>query len=94
MLTGCCVPGPRAVLYYFERCYESGGRLFERIFSQLVFTLFIFEAFTGARPPTCGPCRYTDLRTQRHACLHAHGCPGMCTSAVHAAASTPSKRPL
>lgn len=36
------------VLYFFERCYESGGRLFERIFSQMVFTLFIFEAFTGA----------------------------------------------
>jgi hypothetical protein len=37
-----------AVLYFFERCYESGGRLFEGIFSQLVFTLFIFEAFTAA----------------------------------------------
>ena len=23
-----------AVLYYFERCYESGGRMFEVIFSQ------------------------------------------------------------
>ena len=38
---------PATVLYFFERCYESGGRLFERIFSQMVFTLFIFEAFTG-----------------------------------------------
>jgi len=37
-----------AVLYFFERCYESGGRLFERVFSQLVFSLFIFEAFTAA----------------------------------------------
>lgn len=37
-----------AVLYFFERCYESGGRLFEKVFSQVVFCLFIFEAFTAA----------------------------------------------
>ena len=24
-----------AVLYYFERCYESGGRMFEVIFAQV-----------------------------------------------------------
>lgn len=42
-----CILISGAVLYFFERCYESGGRLFERIFSQMVFTLFIFEAFTG-----------------------------------------------
>ena len=36
---------------WFTYPAESGGRLWERVFSQLVFTLFIFEGFTGAAPP-------------------------------------------
>ena len=34
-------------LYICERCYESGGRLWDQVFSHMVWTLFIFELFTG-----------------------------------------------
>jgi hypothetical protein len=35
------------VLYVWERCYESGGRMFDTIFSQITSCLFILEFFTG-----------------------------------------------
>jgi len=36
-----------SVLYVWERAYESGGRLFDVVFSSLVWCLFIFAFFTG-----------------------------------------------
>ncbi|KAK9836955.1 hypothetical protein WJX81_002590 [Elliptochloris bilobata] len=35
------------VLYVAERCYESGGRIWDHVFSNIVWILFIFEFFTG-----------------------------------------------
>jgi hypothetical protein len=36
-----------SVLYVWERAYESGGRLFDVVYSSLVWCLFIFAFFTG-----------------------------------------------
>lgn len=39
------------ILYISERCYESGGRAWDMTFQCMVWILFIFELFTGARFP-------------------------------------------
>ena len=35
------------ILYVSERCFESGGRMWDQIFRQICACLFIFEFFTG-----------------------------------------------
>ena len=35
------------ILYVSERCYESGGRCWDMFFKCVVWTLFLFELFTG-----------------------------------------------
>ena len=35
------------ILYVSERCFESGGRMWDNIFKQICACLFIFEFFTG-----------------------------------------------
>ena len=37
------------ILYMTERCYESGGLLWDQVFNHVCWCLFIFEFFTGAR---------------------------------------------
>ncbi len=34
-------------LYFYERSYESGGRLFETLFTLVVWTLVVFSLFTS-----------------------------------------------
>ena len=36
-----------SVLYISERCYESGGRIWDSVFTNVVWCLFIMELFTG-----------------------------------------------
>lgn len=36
------------MLYVSERCFESGGLIWDNIFDQLCWCLFILEFFTGA----------------------------------------------
>lgn len=36
-----------SVLYLYERCYESGGRMWDTFFNQMMWCLFILELFTG-----------------------------------------------
>ena len=38
------------LLYVYERCYESGGRMWDKIFDFMIWCLFILEFFTGAAP--------------------------------------------
>ena len=35
------------MLYVSERCFESGGLIWDNIFDQLCWCLFILEFFTG-----------------------------------------------
>ena len=35
------------ILYVSERCFESGGRIWDHIFKQICCCMFIFEFFTG-----------------------------------------------
>jgi len=61
------------ILYISERCYESGGRCWDMTFKCIVWTLFLFELFTGdslhlgcpSHPPPClpsqGVCRLRAL---------------------------------
>ena len=35
------------ILYVSERCFESGGRIWDQIFKQVCCCMFIFEFFTG-----------------------------------------------
>lgn len=50
------------ILYMTERCYESGGLLWDQVFNHVCWCLFIFEFFTGALMPssklhsTCNTC--------------------------------------
>jgi Calcium-dependent channel, 7TM region, putative phosphate len=36
-----------SVLYVWERCYESGGRMWDTFFNQMMWCLFILQLFTG-----------------------------------------------
>jgi len=40
------------ILYISERCYESGGRCWDMMFRCMLWTLFLFELFTGTPPPS------------------------------------------
>lgn len=35
------------ILYISERCYESGGRIWDAVFTNVMWCLFILEFFTG-----------------------------------------------
>ena len=35
------------LLYVYERCYESGGRMWDKFFEYMIWCLFILEFFTG-----------------------------------------------
>ena len=35
------------ILYVSERCFESGGRVWDQVFKQVCCCMFIFEFFTG-----------------------------------------------
>lgn len=35
------------ILYVSERCFESGGRVWDQVFKQVCLCMFIFEFFTG-----------------------------------------------
>lgn len=39
------------LLYVYERCYESGGRMWDKIFEYMMWCLFILEFFTGWLEP-------------------------------------------
>lgn len=39
------------LLYIYERCYESGGRMWDKVFDYMIWCLFILEFFTGERQP-------------------------------------------
>ena len=38
------------VLYMTERCYESGGRVWDQVFNNVCWCLFICIFFTGSLP--------------------------------------------
>ena len=38
------------ILYMTERCYESGGRVWDQVFQNVCWCLFICIFFTGAPP--------------------------------------------
>ena len=54
------------VLYMTERCYESGGRVWDQVFNNICWCLFICIFFTGsfASSPSCLTKTAADL--QRH----------------------------
>ena len=37
------------ILYVTERCYESGGRVWDQVFNNVCWCLFICISFTGGR---------------------------------------------
>lgn len=39
------------VLYVNERCYESGGRIWDSVFTCVLWSLFLMELFTGCPSP-------------------------------------------
>jgi len=43
------------ILYMTERCYESGGLLWDQVFNHVCWCLFIFEFFTGALMSNSNP---------------------------------------
>ena len=53
-----CVKGPGTcrifwrynILYVSERCFESGGRIWDHIFDEVCWCLWILSTFTGAAP--------------------------------------------
>ncbi len=38
------------ILYVSERCFESGGRIWDHIFDEVCWCLWILSTFTGAAP--------------------------------------------
>ena len=38
------------ILYISERCYESGGRIWDSVFASVMWCLVIMELFTGGDP--------------------------------------------
>lgn len=36
-------------MYVSERCFESGGRIWDLVFNQICWCLFILEFFTGTQ---------------------------------------------
>lgn len=47
------------ILYVSERCFESGGRVWDQVFKQVCCCMFIFEFFTGIlfHPSVQAECR-------------------------------------
>ena len=53
------------ILYVSERCFESGGQIWDTVFKQVCCCMFIFEFFTGQ-------CLFVCLLTRE--CLPIHVC--------------------
>ena len=53
------------ILYVSERCFESGGQIWDTVFKQVCCCMFIFEFFTGLPLLLC-------------LSMSAHVCPEVC----------------
>lgn len=61
------------LLYIYERCYESGGRMWDKIFDYMMWCLFLLEFFTGMASHMqrqAVPMQY--LTVLKQYCTHMH----------------------
>ena len=54
------------ILYVTERCYESGGRVWDQVFQNVCWCLFICIFFTGAPPTLLCWCTFACANSYIH----------------------------
>ena len=75
MYVGCAqVLWRYTVLYMTERCYESGGRVWDQVFNNVCWCLFICIFFTGsfAFSPHRDCCRFAATLQALSPGVHTH----------------------
>lgn len=66
------------ILYVSERCFESGGQIWDTVFKQVCCCMFIFEFFTGN--PSC--CAHSLRCLPINVCMRVHSQRTLCYTSL------------